>query len=86
MRLDPCLLGCRYGAQQWNAAFIGEVDTHAKVDLAAAGIGVECFIQTQDGIARCHFDGREEAHDAARTLGGLVGPGHCRLGLDESGR
>ncbi len=59
------LLGFGHGAQQGNAPVFITVDAYAKVDLGAAGVGVEGFVDTQDRIAGCHFDSGKQAHGAA---------------------
>ncbi|MNT80118.1 hypothetical protein D3C72_2195380 [compost metagenome] len=41
------------------------INAHAQVDFVGTGIGVECFVEAQDGVARSHFDGRKQTHDAA---------------------
>ncbi len=57
--------GFSHCAQQRNAPVFITVDAHAKVDLGGTGVGVECFVDTQDRIAGCHFDSGEQAHCAA---------------------
>ncbi|MNN24244.1 hypothetical protein D3C81_1376700 [compost metagenome] len=61
------LLGLAHGAQQRNTAFLGEVHAYAQIDLARAGVGIERFVETQDGVAGSHFDGGEQTH--VRQLG-----------------
>ncbi|MNC32558.1 hypothetical protein D3C75_809200 [compost metagenome] len=61
------LLGFDHGAQQRNAAFFVVVDAHAQIDLALTGVGIEGFVEAQDGVAGSHFDGGEQTH--VRQLG-----------------
>jgi hypothetical protein len=37
------------GAQQWNFPLLVAVNADAQVDLVGTGIGVECFVEAQDG-------------------------------------
>ncbi len=61
------------GTQQWNLATFVTVDTHAQVDLIGTGIGIECFVETQDRIAWCHFDSGEQAHYCVGSKWRMVG-------------
>ncbi|MCY1411773.1 hypothetical protein D9M71_271630 [compost metagenome] len=55
-------LGFDHCAQQWNTPFFVAVNTDPQVDFVGAGIGVECFVEAQDGIAWCQFDSGKQAH------------------------
>jgi hypothetical protein len=51
------------GCEQGDFAVIVIVDTHPKIDLVGACIGVELFIKPQDGVTRGEFYGlKEGAH------------------------
>ncbi|MDT4853691.1 hypothetical protein FQZ97_879670 [compost metagenome] len=65
VRLDAGLLGGLHGAQQRQAAFLVVVHANPQVDLSGTGIGIERFVQSQDGVAGGHFDGGEQTHLSA---------------------
>ena len=46
-----------YAVQQGQFAVVVEIHAHAEVDLGWVGVGVELFVETQDGVTRGHFDG-----------------------------
>lgn len=52
--------GFLYGVQYWNFFFVGEVYVYVQIYFGVVGIGVESFIQVQDGIVWSQFDGREK--------------------------
>ena len=54
------LLGALDGGQQRDLAVVAEIDADAEVDLVRVGVGIEGFVEAQDGIAGGHFDGGEE--------------------------
>jgi hypothetical protein len=54
------LLGGLDRAQQGNLAVVTKIDADAEVDLVRVGVGIEGFVEAQDGVARGHFDGGEE--------------------------
>ena len=62
MRFNAGFLSFGYGAQQGNAAFLVVVNAHTQIHFGCTGIGVECFVEAQDGVARSHFDVREQTH------------------------
>ena len=56
------LFGGAHAVQQGQLAVVVEIHAHAQVHLGGVGVGVELFIETQDGVTRGHFDGGKERH------------------------
>ncbi len=48
--------------QQGQLAVVVEIHAHPQVDLVGVGVSSVLLVQTQDRVARCHFDGGEERH------------------------
>ncbi|MCY1543091.1 hypothetical protein D9M68_788860 [compost metagenome] len=48
--------------QQWKLAVVVEINAHSQVHLVGIGVGGKLFVQTENWVARCHFDGGEEGH------------------------
>ncbi|MNM76588.1 hypothetical protein D3C81_884150 [compost metagenome] len=65
MGFDAGLFGGLHGAQQRQAAILVVIHANPQIDLAGTGIGIERFVQSQDGVAGGHFDGGEQTHLAA---------------------
>jgi hypothetical protein len=49
--------------QQGQFAAVVVIDTDAEIDLAGIAISIELLVQTQDRVARGHFDGGEHGHE-----------------------
>ena len=71
-RLEHLALGLDHALQQRQLAVVVVVDAHAQVDLGGVGVGTKLFVQTQDRVARGHFDGREQGHDCGSGKGCVV--------------
>ncbi|MNH11774.1 hypothetical protein D3C79_712980 [compost metagenome] len=54
--------GFDHCAQQWDTPFFVAVNTYTQVDLVATGIGVESFVEAQNGVAWCQLDSGKQAH------------------------
>jgi hypothetical protein len=51
-----------HALQQGQFAVLVEIDAHAQVDFGGVGVGIELFVQTQNRVARGHFDGGKKRH------------------------
>ena len=54
---------CLHALQQGQFAVLVEIHADAQIDFSGVGIGVELFVQTQNRVARGHFDGGEKRHE-----------------------
>ena len=52
-----------HALQQGQLAGLVEIHAHTQIDFGGVGIGIELFVQTQDRVARGHFDGGEKRHE-----------------------
>jgi hypothetical protein len=48
------------GGEQRDLAVVAEIDADAEVDLVGVAVGIEGFVEAQDGVAGGHFDGGKE--------------------------
>ncbi len=48
--------------EQGQLAVVVEIHAHPRLTLLGVGVGSVLLVQTQDRVARCHFDGGEERH------------------------
>ena len=60
-RFEQLALGCGHAGQHRQLAVVVEINTDAQIDLVRVRVGVELFVQTQDGVSRRQFDGRKQA-------------------------
>jgi len=63
--LNQRLLSRCHALQQGQLAVFVVVHTHPQIDLGGVGVGVELFIEAQNGIAGCHFDGGKKRHGSS---------------------
>ena len=65
-RFQPGFLGGLDGAQQRNLAVVVGVHADAKIDLGVAGIRIECFVETENGVTRRQFHTGEDRRGHTR--------------------
>ncbi len=62
VQVDELLLGRGHAGQQRQLAVLIGIDAHAEVDLGRVGVGIELFVQAEDGVTRGEFDGGKQRH------------------------
>src|SRR5450830_521559 len=55
-------IGRQHTVEQWQLAVVVEVHAHAQVNFGRVGVGIELFVETQNRVARGHFDSGKERH------------------------
>ena len=63
------LFGFLNTGQQGQFSVVIVINAHAKIDFLGIGIQRKLFVQAQNWVARCHFDGGKHRHEVSLQEG-----------------
>ena len=70
---ESFLFGDLDGAEQRDFPVVIKVDANAKINLGCAGVGIEGFVQAENGVAWRHFYSGEDRRGHGQSLSLQVG-------------